>query len=156
MILVSVAGQAEELARASDVLHLKRSLLGSRGLDVRAASFTSPAPGEDVARLASRHGADLVLADAPEGWPGGALPEDFVVLARRDVDEVVAATEDGSLLAVGRSPGASGDGEGSFRALVAASAHPATLLVRAGLRLGGIAPAETLTRFTWTIARVPG
>jgi hypothetical protein len=29
----------------------------------------------------------------------------------------------------------------------------ATLLVRRGLRPGGIAPAATLTRFTWSIER---
>ena len=247
LILVSVVEEADELERATGSLHRQRSLLGSRGLQVRVAAFTSPDPGEDIVRLASRYGADLVLADGPEGWPGGALPADLAVLlertpsdvallvagntggapdgpvyvlfggaehdwaaaelaawaanatavplrlvgtaadpgvdtrdasgllahaslvvqhvagiatepvlARRDVGEVVAATEDGSLLAIGLSSSHSSDEEGSFRALVAASARPATLLVRAGVRPGGIAPAESLTRFTWTIARAAG
>jgi len=40
-------------------------------------------------------------------------------------------------------------GLGPARAALAASGRP-TLLVRKGLRPGGLAPPENLTRFTWT------
>ena len=42
------------------------------------------------------------------------------------------------------------DGLGPTRGALAASGHP-TLLVRKGLRPGGLAPAENLTRFTWSL-----
>ena len=39
-----------------------------------------------------------------------------------------------------------------MRLAVAAGAGVPTLFVRRGLRPGGVAPNETLTRFTWTLA----
>ena len=38
------------------------------------------------------------------------------------------------------------------RLAVAAGAEVPTLFVRGGLRPSGVAPSETLTRFTWTLA----
>jgi DNA-binding SARP family transcriptional activator len=244
LILVSVARDADALPGVTEMLHARRAALGKRGVQVRAAAFTSPDPGGDVVRLASRYAADLVLTDASESPPSGAFADDVEallgaapsdvallvtgalggsgdgpvyvlfggaehdwaaaelaawaarsigaplrllgtaadpeksrrdasgllahaslvvqhvagiaaepVLVRRDVNEVVAATQGGSFLAIGLSPARSRDDEASFRAQVAERAHPATVLVRAGLRPGGTAPAESLTRFTWTIAR---
>jgi hypothetical protein len=42
------------------------------------------------------------------------------------------------------------DGFGPSRAALASSGAP-TLLVRKGLRPGGLAPTENLTRFTWSL-----
>jgi hypothetical protein len=44
------------------------------------------------------------------------------------------------------------EGIGPVRLAVAAGARVPTLFVRRGLRPGGVAPPETLTRFTWTLA----
>ena len=243
LILVSVAERPDELAEVTDALHDRRTALDTRGVRARAAAFTSPEAGGDVVRLASRYGADLVLADASEGWPTTALAADLVallertssdvallvagdvggnadgpvyvlfggaeedwaavelaawiakstgsalrlvgtaadpdrgrrdasgllahaslaiqrvlgvaaepVLASRDVAEVVEATADGRLIAIALSPRRLGAEGGSFGADVAAQSRSPVFLVRGGLRPGGLAPAESLTRFTWTVA----
>src|SRR5437762_3418402 len=41
------------------------------------------------------------------------------------------------------------------RVAVAVGAEVPTLFVRRGLRPGGVAPSETLTRFTWTLGSEP-
>jgi hypothetical protein len=43
------------------------------------------------------------------------------------------------------------EGLGSVRVRLAREATPPTLLVRRGLRPGGLAPPTSLTRFTWSI-----
>jgi DNA-binding SARP family transcriptional activator len=43
------------------------------------------------------------------------------------------------------------DGLGPVRTALAQSARPPVLFVRRGLRPGGLAPRESLTRFTWTL-----
>jgi hypothetical protein len=44
------------------------------------------------------------------------------------------------------------DGLGITRAALAAQARPPIVFVRRGLRPGGLAPRESRTRFTWSIA----
>jgi DNA-binding SARP family transcriptional activator len=65
---------------------------------------------------------------------------------------VIEAANDASLLVVGLSGGWRQHGLGSARLAVARDARPPTLFVRGGLRPGGLAPKETFTRFTWTLA----
>jgi hypothetical protein len=65
---------------------------------------------------------------------------------------VLEAARDAGLLVVGLSERWRGEGIGSVRRAVAAGADVPTLFVRRGLRPSGIAPNETLTRFTWTLA----
>lgn len=65
---------------------------------------------------------------------------------------VIEAAEDAGLLVVGLSPRWRQEGLGATRLAVARDARPPTLLVRRGLRPGGLAPRESLTRFTWTLA----
>ena len=75
-----------ELRAASAALAATGDTLRARGLAVRAAAFSSPDPGADVASLASRHDVDLLVmnADAPlEGAVGEVLeraPCDVAVL----------------------------------------------------------------------------
>ncbi len=57
------------------------------------------------------------------------------------------------LLVLGLSERWRSEGLGSTRALLVETPVTATLLVRRGLRPSGIAPAATLTRFTWSIER---
>ena len=64
---------------------------------------------------------------------------------------VLEAAADGRLLVVGLSSRWRAEGIGSSRAAIAAAAKVPTLFVRRGPRPGGLAPNETLTRFTWTL-----
>ena len=65
-------------------------------------------------------------------------------------EALVAAAADAGVTVVGLSDRWRKDGLGPTRGALAASGHP-TLLVRKGLRPGGLAPAENLTRFTWSL-----
>jgi hypothetical protein len=62
------------------------------------------------------------------------------------------AARDAGLLVIGLSDRWMTEGIGVVRRAVAAGARVPTLFVRRGLRPGGVAPPETLTRFTWTLA----
>jgi hypothetical protein len=65
---------------------------------------------------------------------------------------VLEAARDARLLVIGLSDRWRSEGIGSVRVAVAAGADVPTLFVRRGLRPSGVAPNETLTRFTWTLA----
>jgi hypothetical protein len=67
-------------------------------------------------------------------------------------EAVIEAAEEGALVVMGLPTSWRQTGIGSTRLAVARHALPPTLLVRAGLRPGGLAPDASLTRFTWTIA----
>jgi DNA-binding SARP family transcriptional activator len=68
---------------------------------------------------------------------------------------VVEASAEACLLVVGLSARWRQEGLGPARLAVARGAAPPTLLVRRGLRPGGIAPRESMTRFTWTLGGRP-
>jgi DNA-binding SARP family transcriptional activator len=65
-------------------------------------------------------------------------------------DALVAAAAEAGVTVVGLSDRWRKEGLGPSRAALAGSGRP-TLLVRKGLRPGGLAPAENLTRFTWSL-----
>jgi hypothetical protein len=208
-------------------------------MTVRAAAFSSQSFGRDVARLASRHEADLVVATLASGAldeetarlleaapcdvallvasggarpgpiivPFGAAEHDWAALElaawfarstghplcligaasdgradRRDASrlladaslivqrtagipaepllarpgrESVAALADGAgLLVVGLSDRWRTEGLGRTRSELAASPPAPTVFVRRGVRPGGLAPAESRTRFTWSLTHV--
>jgi DNA-binding SARP family transcriptional activator len=241
MILVSLVSDAAELRPASAWLEERRSELEARGVGTRAASFTSTAPGGDLARLATELDVDLLLAEAPDellaqGAPDEQLaavlaeaPCDVALLVPRDAtpagpvlvpfggaehdwaavelgawfahandaplqlagaaavpeqgkrdasrllshgalavqrvlgisaeplltppgeEGMLGASHDAGLLVVGLSTRWHREGLGPARLRLAREATPPTLLVRRGLRPGGLAPPATLTRFTWSI-----
>ena len=64
---------------------------------------------------------------------------------------MLEASRDAGLLVVGLSTRWHDEGLGPARLRLAREATPPTLLVRRGLRPGGLAPAAALTRFTWSI-----
>jgi hypothetical protein len=66
---------------------------------------------------------------------------------------VVEAASEAGLIVVGLSERWRHEGIGETRAEIARDARPPLLLVRRGLRPGGLAPQENLTRFTWSLAR---
>ena len=64
--------------------------------------------------------------------------------------QLVAAADGAAIVIIGLSERWRTEGLGSARAALAASGRP-VLLVRKGLRPGGIAPPQNLTRFTWSL-----
>ena len=64
---------------------------------------------------------------------------------------MLEASRDAGLLVVGLSTRWHREGLGAARLRLAREATPPTLLVRRGLRPGGLAPPAALTRFTWSI-----
>jgi DNA-binding SARP family transcriptional activator len=241
MILVRLVSDAAELPSAAAWLEERRSALEARGVVARAASFTSTAPGEELARLATELDVDLVLAEAPdellaEGAPDEQLtavlaeaPCDVALLVPREVtpegpvlvpfggaehdwaavelgawfaqaeqaplrlagaaavpsqgrrdasrllshgalavqrvlgisaeplltpageEGMLEASRDAGLVVVGLSTRWHREGLGPARLRLAREATPPTLLVRRGLRPGGLAPPPALTHFTWSI-----
>jgi DNA-binding SARP family transcriptional activator len=73
------------------------------------------------------------------------------VLLARDEAEVLAASKDARLVVIGLPDGWRVDGLGRVRGVLASTARPPALLVRRGPRPGGLAPRESLTRFTWSL-----
>ena len=232
----AVAGR-EDVARASALLHVQRELLLARGVNARAAAFTSAAPATDLIRIAQEQDVDLLLIDAPPALLGDPVLNDMLTSAPCDVAVLTAGREGTSGLFVlvpfggsqhdwaavefgawiatasGRPlklAGSSGDpggsdasrqlasaslaiqlafgvaaepllvapgvdgvmqasegaavvvaglserwqqaGLGPVRSALASEGAAPTLLVRRGLRPGGLAPHASLTRFTWTAA----
>ena len=64
---------------------------------------------------------------------------------------VLEAARDARLLVVGLSERWRTEGIGHARLAVATGVGVPTLFVRRGLRPSGVAPSETMTRFTWTL-----
>jgi DNA-binding SARP family transcriptional activator len=71
------------------------------------------------------------------------------------VDALVATAAEASVVVVGLTDHWTEDGLGSVRSALANAATP-TLIVRRGLRPGGLAPPEGLTRFTWSVGPPTG
>jgi DNA-binding SARP family transcriptional activator len=73
------------------------------------------------------------------------------LLAPPGEEGMLEASRDAGLLVVGLSTRWHREGLGPARLRLAREATPQTLLVRRGLRPGGLAPPPALTRFTWSI-----
>ena len=67
---------------------------------------------------------------------------------------VLATAADAAVVVVGLPDRWARDGLGRVRGVLAERAEASVLLVRRGLRPGGLAPRESLTRFTWTLGPV--
>jgi DNA-binding SARP family transcriptional activator len=235
LIVATVVG-AEDVSAATARLALARDELIANGFVARTAAFSSPAIGDDVARLAAQEGVDLLLMDAGEDALGGVAatvleqaPCDVALLrgasgpaeggpvivpfggARHDwaalelgawlarttgaplrlvgaaerrregrdasrlladaslivqrtagivAEPVLAASgrrgvgeaaRGAGALIVGLSERWREEGLGRARRELAADPPAPTIFVRRGARPGGLAPAETRTRFSWSI-----
>jgi DNA-binding SARP family transcriptional activator len=91
LIVAGVVAPAE-LGPATAALAERRDELLGRGVAVRTAAFTSPEPGEDVIRLASQEGVDLLLMDAADD----PLADAAAVLARAPCDVAMLVAAGGS------------------------------------------------------------
>jgi DNA-binding SARP family transcriptional activator len=116
-------------------------LAGAFGMPLRLAG-----PAEGVERDASRALASASLA-VQRALGIAAEP----LLLAPEPPAVLAAADDAAVVVVGLPERSRGDGLGRVRGALAAKARPPALLVRRGLRPGGLAPRESLTRFTWTL-----
>jgi DNA-binding SARP family transcriptional activator len=237
-LVIAQVVEADELSVATADLGERAAALASDGMRVRAAAFASQSFGRDVARLASRHEADLVVttlashaideetAQLLESAPcdvallvatGGARPGPILVpfgaaehdwaalelaawfarssgnplrligaasdaraagpdasrlladaslivqrtagvsaeplLVTPGRESVAALAEGAGLLVVGLSDRWRTEGLGRIRSELAASPPAPTVFVRRGVRPGGLAPAESRTRFTWSLTR---
>lgn len=96
MILAKLVSDAAELRSASAWLEERRSALEARGVVARAASFTSTAPGEELARLATELDVDLLLADAPDELLAEGAPDEQLtaVLAEAPCDVALLVPRD--------------------------------------------------------------
>jgi len=236
LIIAGVVDPAA-LGTATAAFAERRDELMADGISARTAAFSSPAPGEDVARLASQESvhlllmaagrsplggeAGLVLEHAPcdvamlveaggpvragpvvvpfgAGWHDWAALELGAWVARatdvplrllgaasqgrresRDASRlladaslivqrvasvmaepllaspgrkgVMASAEGAGLLVAGLSERWRQEGFGRVRAQLVETPPAPTLLVRRGPRPGGLAPAETRTRFGWSL-----
>jgi hypothetical protein len=68
------------------------------------------------------------------------------------ISEQPSVEQSAGLVALGLSSRWRREGLGPARLAVLQQARPPVLLVRGGLRPGGLAPAKSLTHFTWTLA----
>jgi DNA-binding SARP family transcriptional activator len=73
------------------------------------------------------------------------------LLVEPGADDLVRSADNASLVVVGLSDRWQKDGLGPVRSALAEHARPPVLVVRRGLRPGGLAPPESYTRFTWTV-----
>jgi DNA-binding SARP family transcriptional activator len=122
---------------------------------------------EVAAWIASAHGAELRLLGSAAGndrrdasallatasllvQRAAGIPTE-PILAERGADAVVSAAEAAGLVVIGLSDRWRQEGLGAARLAIVRRARPPSLLVRRGLRPGGLAPAESLTRFTWSL-----
>ena len=236
LIVAAVVGP-EEVGAATGRLARTRQELLAEGLSARTAAFSSPASGDDVSRLASQEGVELLLLDTGEAPLDGAVrsileqaPCDVGLLVRasgepgegpvvvpfgagghewaalelgawlaretgrplrlvgsadrrrngRDASRLLAdaslivqrtagivaepvlaasgskgvaeAARGAGALIVGLSERWREEGLGRARGALASQPPAPTVFVRRGTRPGGLAPAETRTRFSWSIA----
>jgi DNA-binding SARP family transcriptional activator len=76
------------------------------------------------------------------------------LLVAPGAEAVIAASEDAGLVLLGLSDRWRQEGIGESRLAVARGARSPALLVRGGVRPGGLAPRESLTRYTWSLGSV--
>ena len=74
------------------------------------------------------------------------------MLVQAGSEGILRAADEGGLLVFGLSDRWRQEGLGETRLAIAREAACPTLLVRKGLKPGGIAPGQTMTRFTWSLA----
>jgi DNA-binding SARP family transcriptional activator len=239
-LIVAGLVPAAELHAATAALAATRNELLAGGLAARTAAFSSPAPGDDIVRLASQEAVDLLLLNAgrsplgeetgavlgqapcdvallveeggslrsgPVVVPFGAANHDWAalelgawvaratgvplrligaasdsrkdgrdasrlladasliiqrtagivaepLLARPGRQGIVALAEGAGLLVVGLSERWREEGLGGVRSELAEAPPAPTVFVRRGPRPGGLAPAETRTRFSWSLTGV--
>ena len=106
------------------------------------AGASSGAGGSDASRVLASASLAVQRAFGVHAEP---------LLVEPTAEALVAATQGAALVVVGLTDRWRREGIGHARAALAASPHHPTLLVRRGLRPGGLGPRSSETRFTWTV-----
>jgi DNA-binding SARP family transcriptional activator len=135
-VLVPFAGADHDWS----AIELGAWLAGGWGMPLRLAG-PAVEGGRDASRLLAS--ASLAVQRAL-----GVAAEPLLVDAGPDA--LVTAAAEAGVVVVGLSDRWRKEGLGPVRSALATSGRP-TLLVRRGLRPGGLAPPENLTRFTWSL-----
>jgi DNA-binding SARP family transcriptional activator len=138
-VLVPFSGAEHDWA----AVELGAWLARSRGCPLELAGATIGSAGRDASRM-------LVSASLAVQRALGVTPEP--VLVAPSPAALVEAARSRALVIVGLTDRWRAEGLGPTRTALAVDPGLTTLLVRRGLRPGGLAPRESHTRFTWTIA----
>ena len=109
--------------------------------------------GTAVPRGEGRPDASRLLGHASLALQRGLGVASESVLTGPGADGVLESAGDASYVVVGLSERWVREGLGATRSAIAARAGSPVLFVRQGLRPGGLAPAEALTRYTWSSVR---
>jgi hypothetical protein len=115
----------------------------ARSLGVRLRLAGPIETGRDASRLLARASLAVQRALGVEAEPS---------LVEPGVEGLLRAADDSALVVVGLPEGWRRAGLGDVRLSLVRDAGPPVLVVRRGLRPGGLTPPEGLTRFTWSIA----
>lgn len=99
--------------------------------------------GRDASRLLARASLAVQRALGVEAEPALVAP---------GAEGLISVAGEAALAVVGLPGGWRRDGLGTVRHALVREAGPPVLIVRRGLRPGGLTPPEGLTRFTWSIA----
>jgi hypothetical protein len=125
---------------------------------IEVAAWLAQSLGTTLRLLGAEANPDLERRDASRLLARASLLVQQVVgivtepvLVRTGEAGVLEASRDARLLVLGLSDRWRTEGIGHTRMAIALGAQAPTLFVRRGLRPGGVAPSETMTRFTWTL-----
>ena len=138
-VLVPFAGAAHDWTAVEIGAWLARN----SGEPLRLAGASTSPEGRDASRLLAS--ASLAVQHAL-GVPAEPL------LVDPEPEALVSAVQDAGVVAIGLTERWRREGLGRTRTALATAGTVPVLLVRRGMRPGGLAPRESDTRFTWTIA----
>lgn len=139
-VLVAFGGAGHDWA----ALELAAWVAGALGTGLRLVGSAGTTPdGRDASWLLAN--AALVVQQF-----ANIVAEPLLVAP--GADSLASASEDAALLVLGLSERWPNEGLGPVRASLVERAAAPVLLVRRGLRPGGLAPRGTLTRFTWSLS----
>jgi DNA-binding SARP family transcriptional activator len=138
-VLIAFAGHDHDWA----AVELGAWLAGNRGLPLRLL-------GTRADPVAGRRDASRLLASASLALQRGLGVTAEPVLVAPGGAGIVEAATDAALVVLGLSDRWAQEGFGAARLAVARDAPSPVVLVRRGIRPGGLAPPEARTRFTWS------
>jgi DNA-binding SARP family transcriptional activator len=138
-VVVPFAGADHDWA----AVELGAWLARTRGSGLRLVGATTGAEGRDASRLLAN--ASIAVQRAL-GVPAEPM------LVEPDPNALVAVGVDAGVVVVGLTDRWRREGLGRARTALATQTASPTILVRRGMRPGGLAPRESETRFTWTVA----
>ena len=138
-VVVPFAGAEHDWA----AVELGAWLARGRGVALRLAGAAVGADGRDASRLLANASIAVQRALGVPAEP---------VLVAPEPDALVAIAREAGVVVVGLTDRWRRDGLGRARTAIATQTSAPTVLVRRGIRPGGLAPRESETRFTWTIA----